>query len=110
VNFDDPRGHEDLPTCAPPAASRSDRRPPPDARLRILSQRFDDTGRRPALFLAGSPHTARLNLIGGFQRITLHWPAASTIAAEFIPGEVFDVMDQLTTVAGASGTVARRDR
>jgi UDP-N-acetylmuramoyl-L-alanyl-D-glutamate--2,6-diaminopimelate ligase len=109
VNFDDPRGHEVASLCTTRGIEVIGVGRHPDARLRILSQRFDDTGQDLRFSWQDRPHTARLNLIGGFQADNVALACGLAIAAGAIPGEVFDVMDQLTTVRGRMQLVARRD-
>ncbi|WP_394154036.1 UDP-N-acetylmuramoyl-L-alanyl-D-glutamate--2,6-diaminopimelate ligase [Loktanella salsilacus] len=109
VNLDDPRGHEVASLCTTRGIEVIGVGHHPDARLRLLSQRFDDTGQDLRFAWQDRPHTARLNLIGGFQADNVALACGLAIAAGAIPGEVFDVMDQLTTVRGRMQLVARRD-
>ncbi|WP_386682883.1 UDP-N-acetylmuramoyl-L-alanyl-D-glutamate--2,6-diaminopimelate ligase [Loktanella sp. R86503] len=109
VNLDDPRGHEVASLCTTRGIEVIGVGRHPDARLRLLSQRFDDTGQDLRFAWQDRPHTARLNLIGGFQADNVALACGLAIAAGAIPGEVFDVMDQLTTVRGRMQLVARCD-
>ena len=109
VNFDDPRGEEVASLCTTRGIEVIGVGRHPDARLRILGQRFDDTGQDLRFSWQDRPHTARLNLIGGFQADNVVVACGLAIAAGAIPGDVFAVMDQLTTVRGRMQLVARRD-
>ena len=109
VNLDDPRGIEVASLCTTRGIEVIGVGRHPDARLRILSQRFDDTGQDLRFSWQDRPHTARLNLIGGFQADNVVVACGLAIAAGAIPGEVFDTLDQLTTVRGRMQLVARRD-
>ncbi|MFZ3581118.1 UDP-N-acetylmuramoyl-L-alanyl-D-glutamate--2,6-diaminopimelate ligase [Loktanella sp. DJP18] len=109
VNLDDPRGEEVASLCTTRGIEVIGVGRHADARLRILSQRFDDTGQDLRFSWQDRPHTARLNLIGGFQADNVVLACGLAIAAGAIPGDVFDVMDQLTTVRGRMQLVARRD-
>ena len=109
VNLDDPRGQEAASLCTPRGIEVIGVGRHPDARLRILSQRFDDTGQDLRFSWQDRPHTARLNLIGGFQADNVVLACGLAIAAGAIPGDVFGVLDQLTTVRGRMQLVARRD-
>jgi UDP-N-acetylmuramoyl-L-alanyl-D-glutamate--2,6-diaminopimelate ligase len=109
VNLDDPRGQEVASLCTTRGIEVIGVGRHPDARLRILSQRFDDTGQDLRFSWQDRPHTARLNLIGGFQADNVVLACGLAIAAGAIPGDVFGVLDQLTTVRGRMQLVARRD-
>ncbi len=109
VNLDDPRGHEVASLCTSRGLEVIGVGRHPEARFRILGQRFDDTGQDLRFSWQDRPHTARLNLIGGFQADNVAVACGLAIAAGAIPGEVFGVLDQLTTVRGRMQLVARRD-
>ena len=109
VNLDDPRGEEVASLCTTRGIEVIGTGRHPEARLRILGQRFDDTGQDLRFSWQDRPHTARLNLIGGFQADNVVVACGLAIAAGAIPGEVFGVLEQLTTVRGRMQLVARRD-
>ncbi|SHF38593.1 UDP-N-acetylmuramoylalanyl-D-glutamate--2,6-diaminopimelate ligase [Loktanella atrilutea] len=109
VNLDDPRGEEVASLCTTRGIEVIGVGRHPDARLRILGQRFDDTGQDLRFSWQDRPHTARLNLIGGFQADNVALACGLAIAAGAIPGDVFATLDQLTTVRGRMQLVARRD-
>lgn len=109
VNLDDPRGHEVASLCTTRGVEVIGVGRHDDARLRIVGQRFDDTGQDLRFLWQGRPNTARLNLIGGFQADNVALACGLVIAAGALPGDVFDAMEQLATVRGRMQLVARRE-
>ena len=109
INLDDPKG--------PLVAQIADERGQevigvgrsPDARLRLLGQRMDATGQELRFEWQGRTHTARLNLIGGFQADNVLLAAGLVIAAGGDPAEVFDTLPHLSTVRGRMQLAATRD-
>jgi UDP-N-acetylmuramoyl-L-alanyl-D-glutamate--2,6-diaminopimelate ligase len=77
--------------------------------LRILGQRFDATGQDLRFAWKGSPHMARLHLIGGFQASNVLVAAGLAIAAGEDAEAVFAVLPKLTTVRGRMQLAATRD-
>jgi UDP-N-acetylmuramoyl-L-alanyl-D-glutamate--2,6-diaminopimelate ligase len=77
--------------------------------LRILAQRYDMTGQDLRFAWKGSPHMARLPLIGGFQAGNVLLAAGLAIAGGEAPEAVFAVLPKLSTVAGRMQLAATRD-
>ena len=108
VNLDDPRG--------PEVAARAEARGQevigvgrgPEARLRILAQRFDATGQELRFDWQGRAHLARLPLVGGFQADNAMLAAGLVIAAGADAEEVFAVLPRLSTVRGRMQHAATR--
>ncbi|QQA44158.1 UDP-N-acetylmuramoyl-L-alanyl-D-glutamate--2,6-diaminopimelate ligase [Pelagovum pacificum] len=109
VNLDDPKG----PLVAQIAEERGQEvigvGRHPEARLRILGQRFDATGQELRFEWQGRSKLSRLDLIGGFQAENVLMAAALTIGAGAAPDEVFDVLRHLQTVRGRMQLAATRD-
>lgn len=76
--------------------------------LQILSGRFDATGQEVRFSWRGEVHTARLNLIGGFQAQNVLTAAALTIACGAQSGDVFRCLSELQTVPGRMQLAATR--
>jgi UDP-N-acetylmuramoyl-L-alanyl-D-glutamate--2,6-diaminopimelate ligase len=81
----------------------------PRARLRLTGQRFDSTGQVVRFDWQGKPHTARLDLIGGFQADNVLLAAALVIAAGAVAEDVFETFERLSTVRGRMQLAATRD-
>ena len=109
VNLDDPKG----PDVAGIAEARGQEvigvGRGPAARLRLLAQRFDSTGQDLRFSWQGGIHTARLDLIGGFQADNVLLAAGVVIGAGEDPAAVFATFPQLTTVRGRMQLAATRD-
>ncbi len=109
VNLDDPKG----PDVAGIAEARGQEvigvGRGPAARLRLLAQRFDSTGQDLRFSWQGVIHTARLDLIGGFQADNVLLAAGVVIGAGEDPAAVFATFPQLTTVRGRMQLAATRD-
>lgn len=108
VNIDDPKGAEVAAIAGTRGnevitVGRSD-----DARLRLLGQRFDDTGQELRFDWQGRSHLTRLELLGGFQADNVLLAAGLCIGAGADAGDVFDVLPRLTTVRGRMQLAARR--
>ena len=80
-----------------------------DARLRLMSQRFDATGQELRFDWQGRAHLTRLNLVGGFQADNVLLAAGLCIASGSDPQEVFDALPHLQTVRGRMQLAATRD-
>ncbi len=80
-----------------------------DADLRMVGQRFDSTGQDLRFEWQGKPHQARLDLIGGFQAENVMVAMGLVIACGAKPAEVFDTLQDLTTVRGRMQLAATRD-
>ena len=78
------------------------------ADLRLLAARFDTTGQDIRFAWAGTPHTARLDLIGGFQAENALVAAGLAIATGIAPGDAFAALPLLRTVRGRMQLAARR--
>ncbi|MCX7889091.1 MAG: UDP-N-acetylmuramoyl-L-alanyl-D-glutamate--2,6-diaminopimelate ligase [Rhodobacteraceae bacterium] len=76
--------------------------------LAILGQRFDSTGQDLRFAWRGTPHMARLHLIGGFQASNVLVAAGLAIAAGEAPDAVFAALPRLVTVRGRMQLVATR--
>lgn len=80
-----------------------------DADLRMIGQRFDSTGQDLRFEWQGKVHQARLDLIGGFQAENVMVAMGLVIACGGDPAEVFDTLQDLTTVRGRMELAATRD-
>ena len=109
VNLDDPHG----PEVAEIAEGRGQEvigvGRAPDARLRLLGQRFDATGQDVRFSWQGDIHLARLDLIGGFQADNVLLAAGLVIGAGEDPAAVFATFPHLLTVRGRMQLAATRD-
>ncbi|MBI1418585.1 MAG: UDP-N-acetylmuramoyl-L-alanyl-D-glutamate--2,6-diaminopimelate ligase [Limimaricola sp.] len=109
VNLDDPKG----PEVAEIARDRGQEvigvGRSKDARLRLVTERFDATGQELRFEWQGRPHLVRLRLIGGFQAENALVAAGLVIAAGGDPDEVFRALPQLSTVRGRMQLAATRD-
>ncbi|PIE18382.1 MAG: UDP-N-acetylmuramoyl-L-alanyl-D-glutamate--2,6-diaminopimelate ligase [Proteobacteria bacterium] len=108
INLDDPKGAEVEAIARAHGqevigVGRSE-----DARLRLLGQRFDDTGQELRFSWQGQTHLTRLPLIGGFQAENVLLAAGLVIGAGAPAEDVFDVLPRLTTVRGRMQLAARR--
>ena len=77
--------------------------------LTLLSQRFDATGQELRFGFRGTPHLARLNLIGGFQAENILLACGLVIAAGEPAEKVFETLPHLTTVRGRMELAATRE-
>ena len=77
--------------------------------LRMVGQRFDSTGQDLRFEWQGKAHQARLDLIGGFQAENVMVAMGLVIACGGEPSEVFDTLQDLTTVRGRMELAATRD-
>ncbi len=77
--------------------------------LHMIGQRFDATGQDVRFEWRGKPYQARLDLIGGFQAENALLAAGLVIACGGEPAEVFDTLQDLTTVRGRMQLAATRD-
>ncbi|EAR52599.1 UDP-N-acetylmuramoylalanyl-D-glutamate--2,6-diaminopimelate ligase [Oceanicola granulosus HTCC2516] len=109
VNLDDPKG----PLVAQIAEERGQEvigvGRHPEARLRLLGQRFDATGQELRFEWQGRSKLARLNLIGGFQAENVLLAAGLAIGSGSDPAEVFAALGHLQTVRGRMQLAATRD-
>ncbi|MDE3241069.1 MAG: UDP-N-acetylmuramoyl-L-alanyl-D-glutamate--2,6-diaminopimelate ligase [Paracoccaceae bacterium] len=80
----------------------------PSCDLAILAQRFDAMGQDLRFAWKGQAHQVRLGLIGGFQVANVLVAAGLAIASGSAPGDVFRVLDRLTTVRGRMQLAATR--
>jgi len=80
-----------------------------EADLRMVGQRFDSTGQDLRFEWQSKPHQARLDLIGGFQAENVMVAMGLVIACGADPAEVFDTLQDLTTVRGRMQRAATRD-
>ena len=109
INMDDPKG----PVMAGIARDHGQRLirvgKSADADLRMIGQRFDSTGQDLRFEWQGKVHQARLDLIGGFQAENVMVAMGLVIACGGDPAEVFDTLQELTTVRGRMQQAATRD-
>jgi UDP-N-acetylmuramoyl-L-alanyl-D-glutamate--2,6-diaminopimelate ligase len=109
INVDDPRGQD----MAAIARGRGQRvltvGRAIDSKLRLMGQRFDQTGQELRFEWGGKPRQVRLNLIGGFQAQNVAIAAGLVIGTGADPDEVFDTLPELTTVRGRMERAATRD-
>lgn len=80
-----------------------------DTDLRMIGQRYDSTGQDLRFEWQGKVHQARLDLIGGFQAENVMVAMGLVIACGGDPAEVFDTLQELTTVRGRMQLAATRD-
>lgn len=108
VNLDDPRG----PEVAAIATARGQEvigvGRAPEARLRLLAQRFDATGQELRFDWNDRSFMTRLDLIGGFQAENALVAAGLCIAAGEDADTVFAALPHLTTVRGRMQLAATR--
>lgn len=79
------------------------------ASLRILGQRFDQTGQELRFEWAGRVRQVRLGLIGGFQAENALVAAGLCIVTGADAEETFDALNTLETVRGRMQLAARRE-
>jgi UDP-N-acetylmuramoyl-L-alanyl-D-glutamate--2,6-diaminopimelate ligase len=108
VNTDDPMGPEVVEVaqargCDILTVGRDEA-----AALRLVAQRFDNTGQELRYAWNGEERQARLPLIGGFQAENALLSAGLAIASGCSPGEVFEALPMLTTVRGRMQLAASR--
>ena len=109
VNLDDPRGEEVASLCTVRGVEVIGTGRHRDARLRIVGQRFDNTGQDLQILWQDRPFQTRLNLIGGFQADNIAVACGMAIAGGALPKDVFRVLPELTTVRGRMQLVAQRE-
>ena len=109
INLDDPRGAEVAQIAQDRGLEVIGVGRHPDARLRLIAQRFDSTGQDLRFEWQGKPYQARLNLIGGFQAENVLLAAGMVIAAGEDAARVFDTFGDLKTVHGRMELAATRD-
>ncbi len=108
INLDDPRGAEVTAIAQDRGqwvigVGQSEK-----ADLRILGQRFDQTGQDLRFSWKGTAHLTRLALIGGFQAANVLAACGLVIAAGADPQAVFATLPRLTTVRGRMQLAATR--
>ncbi|WP_281823470.1 UDP-N-acetylmuramoyl-L-alanyl-D-glutamate--2,6-diaminopimelate ligase [Jannaschia rubra] len=109
VNLDDPRGPDLAAACESRGqevigVGRNDA-----ARLQLTGQRFDATGQDVLFRWQGRSHTARLDLIGGFQAANALLAAGLVIGGGEDPEAVFAALPRLAGVRGRMQLAATRD-
>ncbi len=109
INMDDPRGPEVASLCEYRGQEVISVGRAEGCRLQMQAQRFDSTGQDLRFSWQGRPYQARLDLIGGFQADNVMLAAGLAIAAGAIPGDVFAVLPELTTVRGRMELAATRE-
>ena len=109
INVDDPRGQD----MAAIARGRGQRvltvGKAIDATLRLMGQRFDQTGQELRFEWDGKPYQVRLDLIGGFQAQNVAIAAGLVIGTGADPEEVFDTLHEVRTVRGRMQQAATRE-
>lgn len=78
------------------------------AEFSISGRQLDATGQVVLFRMGGTPHQARLNLIGGFQALNVLQAAALVVATGADPDEVLATLPGLTGVRGRMQLAARR--
>jgi len=109
VNLDDPKGHEVASLCTSRGQEVITVGQDAEARLKLVSRRFDATGQDIRFEWQDRPHQARLELMGGFQAENVLLAAGLCIASGAIPGDVFAALPELQTVRGRMELAATRD-
>ncbi len=109
VNMDDPKGPDVASLCEYRGQEVIGVGRAEGCRLRLLGQRFDATGQDVRFSWQDRPYQARLDLMGGFQAENVLLAAGLAIAAGAIPGDVFSVLPELTTVRGRMELAATRE-
>ncbi|GAA3854463.1 UDP-N-acetylmuramoyl-L-alanyl-D-glutamate--2,6-diaminopimelate ligase [Celeribacter arenosi] len=109
VNIDDPKGVELEGLCAERGIDvmRVGRSEPAD--LRVVGQRFDQTGQDLRVDFVGNIHQIRLDLIGGFQAENVMVAAGLVMASGADPEEVFSCLPELKGVRGRMELAATRE-
>ncbi len=79
-----------------------------EADIRLTAQRFDASGQDIRFSYGGEAHTARLNLIGGFQAFNALVAAGLALGSGLSPSEVFGGLSLLQTVRGRMELAATR--
>ncbi|MCL4148243.1 UNVERIFIED_CONTAM: hypothetical protein GTU68_060700 [Idotea baltica] len=108
INIDDPKGPDVVQIAEARGLEVITVGRAPEARLRLTAQRFESTGQEILFDWQRASHSARLNLIGGFQADNVLLAAGLVIAAGVDPEEVFDTLPYLTTVRGRMQHAATR--
>ncbi len=108
INIDDPKGADVLRLAEQRGLEVITVGRDPSARLQLTGQRYDSTGQEILFDWQRGSHTARLNLIGGFQADNVLLAAGLVIAAGGDPEEAFDTLPYLTTVRGRMQHAATR--
>ena len=80
----------------------------PEARLRLLGQRFDATGQQIRFSYEGETYLSSLPLIGGFQAENVLLAAGLVIGCGEEPEAVFETLPRLSTVRGRMQLAASR--
>ncbi len=109
VNMDDPKGGEVASLCEYRGQEVITVGRGEACRLRLVAQRFDGTGQDIRISWQERPYQVRLDLIGGFQAENVLLAAGLAIAAGAVPGDVFGVLPELTTVRGRMELAATRE-
>ncbi len=109
VNMDDPKGGEVASLCEYRGQEVITVGRGEECRLRLVAQRFDGTGQDIRISWQERPYQVRLDLIGGFQADNVLLAAGLAIAAGAVPGDVFGVLPELTTVRGRMQLAATRE-
>ena len=109
VNLDDPKGHEVASLCTSRGQEVITVGQDAEARLKLVSRRFDATGQDIRFEWQDRPHQARLELMGGFQAENVLLAAGLCIASGAIPGDVFAALPELQTVRGRMELAATQD-
>ena len=108
INLDDPQGAKVAQIAADAGhkvigVGRSE-----NADLKLIAQRFDNTGQDLRFEYDGKPYQARLPLVGGFQGENALLAAGMVIAAGELPNQVFDTLQDISPVRGRMELAATR--
>ena len=109
INLDDPRGPDLAAACESRGQEVIGVGRNPAARLRLTGQRFDATGQEVLMNWQGRAHSARLDLIGGFQAANALLAAGLCIGAGDEPDAVLAALPKLSGVRGRMQLAATRD-
>ncbi len=108
INLDDPRGPDLAAACESRGQEVIGVGRNEAARLRLTGQRFDTTGQEVLFRWQGQGHSARLDLIGGFQAANALVAAGLAVAGGEAPEAVFAALPKLAGVRGRMQLAASR--
>lgn len=108
INIDDPKGPEMARIAGTRGQAVITVGRGPNARLRLLGQRFEATGQQIRFSYEGETYLVQLSLIGGFQAENVLLAAGLVIGSGEEPGQVFQTLPHLKGVRGRMQLAAMR--